>query len=95
VPGFSFSALMSNRFLKSSFLYISLILLASRPNFLAAEPKSVDDFRAAAAKANAILTVPDWERTPEAVEASMQDAIAKANAALDQIAGQGSRQSYI
>jgi thimet oligopeptidase len=79
---------MSNRFLKSSFLYISLILLASRPNFLAAEPKSVDDFRAAAAKANAILTVPDWERTPEAVEASMQDAIAKANAALDQIAGQ-------
>jgi oligopeptidase A len=88
VPGFSFSALMSNRFLKSSFLYISLILLASRPNFLAAEPKSVDDFRAAAAKANAILTVPDWERTPEAVEASMQDAIAKANAALDQIAGQ-------
>jgi thimet oligopeptidase len=88
VPGFSFSALMSNRFLKSSFLYISLILLASRPNFLAAEPKSVDDFRAAAAKANAILTVPDWERTPEAVEASMKDAIAKANAALDQIAGQ-------
>jgi len=79
---------MSNRFLKSSFLYISLILLASRPNFSAAEPKSVDDFRAAAAKVNAILTVPDWERTPEAVEASMKDAIAKANAALDQIAGQ-------
>ena len=79
---------MSNHFIKSSLLCISFILLASRPNFSATEPKSVDDFRAAAAKANAILTVPDWERTPEAVEASMKDAIAKANAALDQIAAQ-------
>jgi oligopeptidase A len=87
VADFSFSTLMSNRFVKSLFLCISLILLASRSNFSAAEPKTVDDFRAAAAKANAILTVPDWERTPEAVEASMKDAIAKANAALDQIAG--------
>ena len=54
----------------------------------AAELKSVDDFRAAAAKANAVLTIPDWEQTPEAVEASMKDAIAKANTALDQIGAQ-------
>src|SRR4029077_16981174 len=88
VAHFSFSTLMSNRFIKSSFLWISLILLASSSNFSAAEAKTVDDFRAAAAKANAVLTIPDWEQTPEAVEASMKDAIAKANRALDQIGGQ-------
>jgi thimet oligopeptidase len=88
VAGFAFSTLMSNRFLKSSFLWIPLILLASSSNFSAAEPKTVDDFRAAAAKANAVLTIPDWEQTPEALEASMKDAIAKANAALDQIGAQ-------
>src|SRR5213595_4283708 len=50
--------------------------------------KTVDDFRAAAAKANAVLTIPDWEQTPKAVEAMMNDAIAKANKALDQIGSQ-------
>jgi Zn-dependent oligopeptidase len=48
----------------------------------------VDEFRAAAAKANAVLTIPDWEQTPEAVDASNKDAIAKANAALDEIGKQ-------
>jgi thimet oligopeptidase len=57
-------------------------------NVSAAEMKSVDDFRAAAAKANAVLTVPDWDQTPKAVEASMKDAITKANKALDQIGAQ-------
>src|SRR4029077_20633889 len=88
VADFSFSTLMSNRFVKSLFLCISLILLASSSNFSAAEVKTVDDFRAAAAKANAVLTIPDWEQTPEAVEASMKDAITRANAALDQIGSQ-------
>jgi thimet oligopeptidase len=88
VTDFSFFTLMSNRFIKSSFLYISLILAASRSNFSAGEVKTIDDFRAAAAKANAVLTIPDWEQTPQAVEASMKDAIAKANAALDQIGSQ-------
>ena len=44
----------------------------------------MDDFRDAAAKANAVLTIPDWEQTPEAVEAAIKNAIAKANKALDQ-----------
>ena len=88
MAGFSFSTLMSNRFLKPSFLWISLILLASSANFSAAEPKTADDFRAAAAKANGVLTIPDWEQTPDAVEASMKDAIAKANASLDKIGAQ-------
>ena len=85
---FSFSTLMSNRFIKSSSLCISLILAASSSNFSAAELKTVDDFRAVAAKANAVLTIPDWEQTPEAVETSIKNAIAKANAALDQIGAQ-------
>src|SRR5881227_3097264 len=88
VAHFSSSTLMSNRFKKSSLLCISLILVASSSNFSAAELKTVDDFRAAAAKANAVLTIPDWEQTPEAIEASIKDAIAKANAALDQIGSQ-------
>ena len=64
------------------------LTIALVPELSAAETRSVDDFRDAAAKANAILTIPDWEQTPEAVETSMKDAIAKANAALDQIGAQ-------
>src|SRR5438270_10971463 len=64
------------------------IVLAALSSHLSAETKTVDDFRAAAAKAHAVLTIPDWERTPEAVEASMKNAIAKANVALDQIGAQ-------
>src|SRR5205809_7006984 len=73
--------------MKSSLLCV-LFIVATSSSLLGAEPKTVDDFRAAAAKANAVLTIPDWEQTPEAVGASMKDAIAKANAALDQIASQ-------
>ncbi len=50
--------------------------------------KTVDDFRAAAAKANAVLTIPEWEQTPEAVDAMTKNAIATANKALDQIGAQ-------
>src|SRR6059036_4173657 len=74
--------------MKSSFLFLSFVFAAASPSLPAAELKTVDDFRAAAAKANAVLTLPDWEQTPEAVEASMKNAIAKANAALDQIGAQ-------
>src|SRR5436189_2373525 len=88
VAHFSSSTLMSNRFKKSSLLCISLILAALSSNFSAAELKTVDDFRAVAAKANAVLTIPDWEQTPEAVETSIKNAIAKANNALDQIGAQ-------
>jgi len=52
------------------------------------ELKTADAFREPAAKANSILTVPEWEQTPEAVEASVKNAISTANAALDQIAAQ-------
>src|SRR6266516_2079308 len=73
--------------MKSSLLCV-LFIVATSSSLLGAEPKTVDDFRAAAAKANAVLTIPDWEQTPEAVEASMKDAIAKGNSVLDQIGGQ-------
>src|SRR5437867_7321902 len=73
--------------MKSSLLCV-LFIVATSSSLLGAEPKTVDDFRAAAAKANAVLTIPDWEQTPETVEASMKDAIAKANSALDQIGAQ-------
>jgi thimet oligopeptidase len=74
--------------MKSFFFFLSLILAASSPSLCAAELKSVDDFRAAAAKANAVLTIPDWEQTPKAVDGMMSSAIAKANKALDQIGSQ-------
>jgi len=69
-------------------LCLSILLCSVLVDLSAAETKSVDDFRAAAAKANAVLTIPEWEQTPEAVEASMKDAIAKANTTLDQIGAQ-------
>ena len=78
--------------MKTSHLSISPLCLALNlalgVNLFAAETKTVDDFRAAAAKANAVLTIPDWQQTPEAVDSSVKDAIANANAALDQIAKQ-------
>jgi oligopeptidase A len=80
---------MSNDSSKAAFVHVPLILLASSLVVSAAEMKTVDDFRAAAAKANAVLTIPDWEKTPEAIETAMKNAIAKANAALDQIGAQG------
>ncbi len=57
-------------------------------SLFAAELKTVDSFRPAADKANAILSVPDWEQTPSAVEAMAKDVIAKANNALDAIGAQ-------
>src|SRR5438876_3870513 len=79
---------MSNDSSKAAVVHISLILLASSLGVSAAEMKTVDDFRGAVAKANAVLAIPDWEKTPEAVETAMKNAIAKANAALDQIGAQ-------
>src|ERR1700756_405168 len=78
--------------MKSLLLFLSLVFVASNPNLRAAELKTVGDFRPAAAKANAVLTIPDWEQTPKAVEAMMSNAIAKANKALDQIASQDPKQ---
>src|SRR5438874_13066971 len=69
-------------------LCLSLLLFFVVVDFSAAETKSVDDFRAAAAKANAVLTIPEWEQKPEAIEASIKDAIAQANTVLDQIGAQ-------
>ena len=75
--------------MKTTSLLLSVALLASGILDLRAENlKTVDDFRPAAAKAHAVLTIPDWEQTPKAVETSMKDAIAKANKALDQIGAQ-------
>ena len=67
---------------------LSILLCAAVVDLWAGELKSVDDFRGAAAKANGVLTIPDWEQTPEAIEASMKDTIAKGNSALDQIGSQ-------
>jgi thimet oligopeptidase len=74
--------------MKGQLAYILAVFIGLGSVVSRAEQKTVDDFRAAAAKANAILTVPDWEKTPEAVETSMKDAIGKANAALAQIGAQ-------
>jgi thimet oligopeptidase len=74
--------------MKSSFLFVAFVFLGSSSILPATELKSVDDFHPAAANANTVLTIPDWEQTPKAVAATMNDAIAKANKALDQIGSQ-------
>jgi thimet oligopeptidase len=70
------------------FRVVLALALALALALYAENPKTVDDFRAAAAKANAVLTVPDWEQTPEAVDAATKTAIGTANKALDQIGAQ-------
>src|SRR6266436_4241572 len=75
--------------MKTASLLVPVALLASGIVDLRSENlKTVDDFRAAAAKTNAVLTIPDWEQTPEAVDAMTKNAIATANKALDQIGAQ-------
>jgi Zn-dependent oligopeptidase len=74
--------------MKSLLLFLSLIFAVSNHNLSAAALKTVDDFRAAAAKTNAVLTIPVWEEKPKTVETMMNGAIAKANKALDQIGSQ-------
>jgi Zn-dependent oligopeptidase len=65
--------------------YSLLIILGLALGARAEDFKSIDSYRDAAAKANAQLTIPDWQQTPAAVETSDKDAIKKANAALDAI----------
>ena len=67
---------------------ISLLLFGLALPVFADQTKSVEDFRAAAEKTNAVLTIPDWPQSPEAVDTMTKDAIAKANAALDAIGQQ-------
>jgi len=69
-------------------LVFSLFLFASFLPLRAEELKTVEDFRAAADKANAVLTIPEWPQTPQAVEAGVKTAIDTANAALDHIGAQ-------
>src|SRR5437764_4542370 len=69
-------------------VFLSFVFAAASLSLSAAELKTVDDFRSAAAKANAVLTIPNWEQSPKAVEAMMNGAIAKANKGLDQIGSQ-------
>ena len=56
-----------------------LLALALTPALHGENLKTVDDFKAAADKANAVLTIPDWEQTPEAVDAMVKNAIATSN----------------
>src|SRR5215471_11288115 len=75
--------------MKNRFFALPVVLVAWAIVDLRAEnPKTVDDFRAAAEKAKAVLILPSWEQTPEAVDAMMNNAIAAANHALDKIGAQ-------
>ncbi|MCA1657708.1 MAG: Zn-dependent oligopeptidase, partial [Verrucomicrobiaceae bacterium] len=69
-------------------ILLSILLCGLAVIARAEELKTAESFREAAAKANSILTLPEWEQTPEAVEASMKKAIETANAALDKIGAQ-------
>ncbi len=50
--------------------------------------KSLSDFQAAADKANEILVIPDWPKTPDEVQGNINTTIAKADAALGVIGKQ-------
>src|SRR5438270_2972571 len=69
-------------------LPILALTLALAPALYAEDVKKVEDFNAAAAKASAVLALPNWEQTPQAVDAMMKNTIDTANKALDQIGAQ-------
>ena len=69
------------------FLLVSL-LAAFALSLRAGDVKSLSDFQAAAEKANEILIIPHWPKTPLEVQAEIDGAIAKANAGLDTIGKQ-------
>jgi len=68
-----------------NFRYTLLLVLGLVFGARAEDLKSIDSYRDAGAKANAQLTIPDWQKTPEAVETSAREAIKKGNAVLDAI----------
>src|SRR5450432_1078185 len=68
-------------------LLVSLLAAFALP-LRADDVKSLSDFQAAAEKANEVLTIPTWPKTPVEVHGEIDGAIAKANAALDAIGKQ-------
>jgi thimet oligopeptidase len=72
--------------------YLLVILLFAFTASLHAESvKSLADFQAAADKANEVLVIPEWPKTPAEVQSIIDNAIANANAALDSIGKQDPR----
>ncbi|MBA3960687.1 MAG: Zn-dependent oligopeptidase [Chthoniobacterales bacterium] len=69
-------------------LLVSLLAALITLPLQAEETKNLSDFEAAADKANAILTIPAWPKTPAAVEEEVSTAISKANTELDTIGKQ-------
>jgi thimet oligopeptidase len=69
------------------FLLVSLLAASTIP-LQAGDVKGLSDFQAAAEKANEVLTIPDWPKTPDEVQDGIYIAIAKANAALTVIGQQ-------
>src|SRR3984893_18751156 len=77
-------------------LSILTVLFVVMPVYaFSADLKKVDDFHAAAEKANTLLTIPDWEQTPEAVTTAMNDAIAQANKRMDAIGTQDLKKATV
>ena len=70
-----------------SLLFVSLLATLTLP-LRAADLKTLAAFQPAAKKANVVLTIPTWPKTPAEVEENIKAAIAKANAALDEIGRQ-------
>jgi thimet oligopeptidase len=74
-------------------LILSAILLSGcqtskppgAPPAASAAPRDIKSFQQLASRFNSVLSVPEWETTKEAVKASVEGAIAKANKALDSI----------
>ena len=79
---------MKNVSLPRAVLCIAAIMIGPSIVPAADQLAKLDQFRAAADKANSLLTIPEWEQTPEAVKSAMADAITRGNKRLDEIARQ-------
>ncbi|HEV8185137.1 MAG TPA: M3 family metallopeptidase, partial [Chthoniobacterales bacterium] len=81
------SSPVTHRMIPRAFVSLALVAIITLSAH-AAELRTLEAFNDAAAKANAVLTLPAWEQTPGAISASMKDAIAKATAEMDEIGQQ-------
>ena len=83
-----FLAVMKSLLFRACFPLLPLFLTAAGAQEPAAPLEKVATFQDRAAKFNEVLTVPTFETTPAEVKQSIDDTLAKADAALDKIGKQ-------
>ncbi len=68
-----------------SFFMVGLLGLACIPGITSAKPKQLADYQQAAERANVVFRLPQWEKTPAQIQATMETAMAVSDQMLARI----------